>query len=79
MWSFLVTFALGFDENELKRAQTRTILTKTRIKLTASDRFETRISWRFCIFDPLPPTPLFHQSRVRPGNPVGFDILMGVR
>src|SRR5262249_35073696 len=66
MWSFWTAFEHGFDENELKCAQTRTILTKTRIKLTASDRFEPRVSWRFCIFDPLPPPPLFSSTSTPP-------------
>ena len=44
MWSLLTAFEHGFDENELKRAQTRTIWTKMRSKLTAFDHFEPRIS-----------------------------------
>ena len=32
-WSFSVTFALGFDENELKRARTRTIWTEMRLEI----------------------------------------------
>ena len=59
MWSFWTAFAIGFDENAPKRAQTRTISTKMRSKLTGFDHIEPRISWRFCIFDP--PAPLFHE------------------
>ena len=79
MWSFWTAFEHEFDENALKCAQTRTILTKMRIKLTGFDHFGPRISWRYCIFDPPLPPPLSHQHRVRPGNPVVFDILMGIR
>ena len=79
MWSFWTAFALKFDENELKRAQTRAIWTKMRSKQTASDRFELRFPRGFCIFDPPCHPPFSHQRRVRPGNPVVFDILMGFR
>jgi len=79
MWSFWTAFEHGFDENELKRAQTRTISTKMRSKLTGFDHFEPRFSRGFGIFDPSPTPPFSHQHRVRPGNPVVFDILMGFR
>ena len=50
MWSFWTAFAHGFDENELKRAQTRTISTKMRSKLTGFDHFEPRFSPRILHF-----------------------------
>ena len=59
MWSFWIAFEHGFDENQLKRAQTRTILTKMRSKLTGFDHFEPRISRGLCIFDPPPHPPFF--------------------
>ena len=77
MRSFWTAFEREFDENELKRAQTRAIWTKMRSKLTGFDHFEPRISRAYCIFDPPLPPPLFNQMRLRPGNPVVFDILMG--
>ena len=52
MWSFWTAFEHGFDENALKRAQTRTIPTKMRSKLTGFDHFEPRFPRVFCIFDP---------------------------
>ena len=33
MWSFWTAFAHGFDENELKRAQTRTILDQNALEM----------------------------------------------
>ena len=53
---------LGFDENELKCAQTRPILTKMRSKLTGFDHFEPRFPRGYCIFDPPLPPPLFSST-----------------
>ena len=50
IWSFWTAFALGFDENALKLAQTRAIRTKMRPKLTAFDHFEPRFSRGFLHF-----------------------------
>ena len=52
MWSFWTAFEHEFDENELKRAQTRTIWTKMRSKWTGFDHFEPRFPRESCIFDP---------------------------
>ena len=79
MWSFWTAFEHGFDENELKRAQTRTISTKMRSKWTGFDHFEPRISRGNRIFDPPCHPPLLRESAFRPGNPVVFDNLMGLR
>ena len=64
--SFWTAFEHGFDENELKCAQTRTILTKMRSKWTGFDHFEPRFSRGFCIFDPPCHPPFSHQHRVPP-------------
>jgi hypothetical protein len=61
MWSFWTAFEHGFDENELKRAQTRTISIKMRSKLTGFDHFGPRFSRGFCIFDPPLPPPFFRK------------------
>ena len=79
MWSFWTAFALKLDENALKRAQTRAILTKMRSKLTGFDHFEPRFLRGIRIFDPPCHPPLLGESAFRPGNPVVFDILMGIR
>ena len=66
MWSFWTAFEHEFDENELKRARTRTIWTKMRSKLTGFDHFEPRFPREFCIFDPPLPPPPFGGNSVPP-------------
>src|SRR5690242_14727592 len=58
-WSFWTAFEHGFDENELKRAQTRAIWTGIRSITVTIDHNELRLIGFFAIFGPPPPPPPF--------------------
>jgi hypothetical protein len=57
MWSFWTAFERGFDENQLKCAQTRAIWTSIRSITVAFDHNKLEFLGLFAIFDPPPPTP----------------------